>query len=588
MALDRYGITWDFPEAGTDPSASIELSMAFHPDYSKASGCLGAYQHLHNAIDLIWNEPRRRSFAERRMEYDPRKHDAFIWNEWTEDMIETLCEFRTPTSITGPNASWKTTAAGVFVVSAWMAQPLITSVVLTSTSLKGLRKRIYGEASKYYNLARPGFGDPVPSQHAIRMAIGKGEEKAGIYGFATGQQEGEVKKAAADIIGYHNEFVIAVVDEAQETNRAITEATISLRAGTRRFQLIVLGNADSELDEHGRLSEPVNGWDSVSVDDEKWETKAGGVCLHLDGTDSPRAKLGDEFYPGLLTRDDIESAKKEHGEDSPFFWKYRRGFWAPQGVQRTVLSMALVKQGNAMDSAVWVGEFTEIAHLDPSFEGNDRCVLRFSKCGLTTNGKTVLALGTPIVIKVKVSAEEPIHYQIVRQVKEECIKRNIPPERFALDSTGEGGGLASIFLREWGPGITLVEFGGRPSTDPISETNPKRADMEYDRKVTELHYRFRTLVMNSQIRQLDVETATEFCQRRYEMKGNLVAIETKTIMKQRTRRSPDFSDNAVVGAELARRLGLLGGSGSAHSSKKTDRWREFAKKYDVTSDYLVA
>ena len=61
---------------------------------------------------------------------------------------------------------------------------------------------------------------------------------------------------------------------------------------------------------------------------------------------------------------------------------------------------------------------------------------------------------------------------------------------FALDSTGEGGGLASIFQREWSPEILCVEFGGRPSKHPVSQTNPKRADQEYDRRVTELWFAF--------------------------------------------------------------------------------------------------
>jgi hypothetical protein len=230
----------------------------------------------------------------------------------------------------------------------------------------------------------------------------------------------------------------------------------------------------------------------------------------------------------------------------------RRGFWSPEGVQKTVLTMPMIVKGNAQAQAVFDTGFTLGAALDPAFEGGDRCVLRFFKCGLE-NGRKVLGLSDLIFIKTKASTDDPTHYQIVRLVREECTKRGVPPHLFGLDSTGEGGGLYAIFQREWGPEILGVEFGGRPSRQPVSQTNSKRADQEYDRRVSELWFFFRLLVQGEQIRGLDTETAREFCRRRYDMRGPYISIETKAKMKERTRQSPDLADNAVIGAELFRR-----------------------------------
>jgi hypothetical protein len=46
----------------------------------------------------------------------------------------------------------------------------------------------------------------------------------------------------------------------------------------------------------------------------------------------------------------------------------------------------------------------------------------------------------------------------------------------------------------------------------------------------------------------------EFCQRRYEMQGNLRMVESKTDMKARIRRSPDYMDNGGGGIVPAARV----------------------------------
>ena len=267
------------------------------------------------------------------MEYDPKKHDALIWNDWSERMMQRFTEYNW-TTVTGPNASWKTTCAANWALKFWMSSPFNTAIVLTSTSLSGLRKRIWKEIVRFYRPYANEIGNLVASDMCIRFA--KGSDEAGIFCVATGQ-DNDVQKAVEKIIGFHATNVMAVVDEMQATNDAIVKSAISLQAGADNFRFIGLGNADSELDPHGLMSEPLNGWDSVSVEDEEWETRRG-VCVHLDGFESPRVKEGDEFYPGLLRKVDNDTAIRDEGEDSPFMWQYRRGFWAPQGVTKTVLS----------------------------------------------------------------------------------------------------------------------------------------------------------------------------------------------------------------------------------------------------------
>jgi len=526
---------------------------------------LGRYAHMHNAIDAIWN----RFHAE-----------SYIWNDWTEQMQRLFCENKWVT-ITGPGASWKTTSAAIYALASWYASPKDTVIICTSTTLDGLRRRIWKEISKFYRL-RPLYGNPVQSRNCIQYR--KGHDDAGIFGMAT--DKGEIEKAIGKIIGFHAPNMIVIVDEMPYTPEAIVEACVNLETGSERFQFIGLGNADDHLDPHGRMSEPKNGWDSIDVDSERWETRRG-VCLHLDGLRSPNIVDKTRNFPGLINQADIDTTSEIYSVDSPQFWQMRRGFWAPEGIQKTVLTMPMIVRARAQDSVFFDSGFVNMAGLDPSFEGGDRCTLRFGKCG-NVNGKKTLLLTDKLYIQTKVSTDDPMHFQIVRNVKEACIQRSVDPYYFGLDSTGEGGGLASIFQREWSREVLCVEFGGRPSQHPVSTTNPKRADQEYDRRVTELWFFFRLLLLNEQIKGLDQETAAEFCRRWWCMKGPYVSLETKSKMKERTRKSPDDADAAAVLTQVAYARDKLLPSAVSHSEDVLDSpWRRFLKKRSMESEYAL-
>lgn len=524
---------------------------------------LGRYGHLHNAIDHIWNA------------YQP---ETFIWNDWSEKMMRCFAENRWLT-ITGPAASWKTTSASLYALCAFYSDPKNTVVICTSTTLDGLRRRIWKEVSKFYRL-RPLFGHMIQSKNCIQYR--KGHDDAGIFGLAT--DKGEIEKAIGKIIGFHAPKVIVIVDEMPYTPEAIVEACVNLETGAQFFQFIGLGNADDHLDPHGRMSEPRGGWDAVSVETEEWKTKRG-MCLHLDGLKSPNILDRTKKYPGLLCQQDIDTTAEVYGIDSPQFWQMRRGFWAPEGIQKTVLSMPMIVRTDAMGECRFDQSAVNVSSLDPSFEGGDRCVQRFGKVG-RVNGKNTLLLGEIVFIKTKIRVDDPIHFQIARQVKENCIQRGVDPYYFGMDSTGEGGGLAAIIQKEWSREILCVEFGGRPTREVISPTSSKRADEEYDRMVTQLWFFFRLLLLNEQIKGLDYETAAEFCRRWWEMKGAYVSIETKEKMRDRTRKSPDLADNAVIMAQVAhKRCGISPNEFGDYTADSDSPWKRFLKKRNVLTTY---
>ena len=524
---------------------------------------LGRYQHAKNAIDQIWNR---------------RKADTFIWNDWSEWMIRSFSEHDWVT-VTGPAASWKTTSAAIYALTSFYADPANTVVICTSTTLDGLRRRIWKEISRFHRLC-PLFGHMVQSRNCIQYE--KGSDEAGVFGLAT--DKGEIEKALGKIIGFHAPRVIVFVDEMPYTPEAIVEACVNLETGNRRFEFKGLGNADDHLDPHGRMSEPKAGWESIDVESEQWVTRRG-ISVHLDGLKSPNIVDRTKNYPGLICQADIDTTAEVYGVDSPQFWQMRRGFWAPEGIQKTVLSMPMIVRTHSFDECVFDQDAKNVAALDPAFEGDDRCVLRFGRCGKVF-GKMTLLLKEKYHLQLKALADDPIHYQIQRQVKELCERHQVEPYYFAMDASGEGGGLCSIIQKNWGREILPVEFGGLASDRAVSFTNPKPAREEYDRRVTELWFYFRLLLYNEQIRGLDEQTAIEFCRRWWKFRGPLVSLETKDKMKDRTRQSPDDADCVVVLSELCNvRCGLTESASSVYEARPDSPWKRFLAKRAILTSY---
>jgi hypothetical protein len=530
---------------------------------NEPAGGIGRYGHLRKAIDEIWNKSMP---------------GTYLWNDWSELLLKTFSENKW-CCVTGPAASWKTTSAAIYALSSFYADPLNTVVICTSTTLDGLRRRIWKEISRFHRL-RPLYGHMVQSRNCIQYR--KGHDDSGIFGLAT--DKGEIEKAIGKIIGFHARKMLIFVDEMPYTPEAIVEACVNLESGASRFEFKGLGNADDMLDPHGRMCEPLGGWDTIDVESESWQTRRG-ICVHLDGLKSPNIRNYGKSYPGLLNQQDIDTTAAVYGVDSPQFWQMRRGFWAPEGTSKTVLSMPMILKGRALDQASFDVQPVLGAALDPAFEGGDRCILRFGRCGLM-QGRKVLALDDVIHIKTRNIQDEPVHYQILRQVKDICERRGLSPFHFAIDATGEGSALSSMFEREWSRDILRVNFSGSPTSRAVSPTNSRRSDQEYDRMVTDLWFYFRSLVENEQVRQLDLETATEFCRRWWKMKGSYISLEPKEKMKERTRRSPDYADAAVILGELFRTRGSLLISASTSNGQKIESpWRKFLEKRNVVSDY---
>lgn len=452
----------------------------------------------------------------------------------------------------------------------WMAAPLDSSVLLCSTTAKALRKRGWAEVQRYFSSIPERPGNFVDSRMLWQSK--KGDDKHAISGIAV--EEGQMLKVADNIKGWHTRRQMVIIDEATAVPPAIFEACSNLYGTPQEFILVMIGNPRARLDEFGKFSEPVGGWDSVSVDDEEWETTpkldgVNGICIRFDAEKSPNilnplpdGKLISKYLP---TKERVERSKKNAGsENTPSYWSNERGFWAPEGLSKNVFSETRFIAGRAYDKHKFTGNnFSIIAALDPARTGGDKAKLRFGALGEIEGGQWGLESMPPILIPVNARSSNPIDYQVVEQVRRECENVNYrgekyacPPENFGVDDSGGGADLGDIFQRTWSAKIMRVLFGGPPSEDPCSHEDVRPANKVYKTKRAFMYFRASDMVDAKQIAGMDSETARELCSLTFNDDKPLINMISKVDYKKAYGKSPDDSDSFIILCEVARRKGF--------------------------------
>lgn len=216
-----------------------------------------------------------------------------------------------------------------------------------------------------------------------------------------------------------------------------------------------------------------------------------------------------------------------------------------------------LSNSGSMSHASWVGEPVAIAGLDPAFtNGGDRTILYTGLVGYDTNGQFVCQFEEAVhLIDDATNKSLPRTYQIVRQVKDICIKRKIAPENIAVDATGAGAPFCDVLAGEWSDQFLRVSFGGKASEKKVSVNSKNVGRDTYMNRVSELWWVGKELIRTKQLYGISGELAKEMTSRKYEMvkSGSLrVKIEPKVEFKSRFGSSPDLADAAFLCLDLAR------------------------------------
>lgn len=566
--ISRYGRDWTVPiddPVGSDLAVELACIKEGYPKFNLSD-------HMERARRILW----------------PNLDGDHNGQRWHTLCRNEICRKNSKvTVLMGPKSSGKTHEAAWISLVRYFANPDNTCILVSSTDIRGLRMRVWGEISTLWQEAIERFdwlpGHYLDSKLAITTdTIQDGEMKdrtvrdmrkgiVGIPCILNGKFVGLGKYA-----GIKQKHVMLVADEAQFMGASFLSAFSNLD-GNEDFQAIVLGNPNEFLDPLGKAAEPKEGW-SRHMDPQKtecWDTNfMGGRCVNLIGPDSPNFDFPADKptrFKYLISREKIQTTLSFFHKDSLEYYSQCVGAMRIGVLSRRVITRDLVRQFHAQDDIVWLGEPTiKVAALDAAY-GGDRCVCGHVEFGKDISGKIKLFVHPPVIVPVLVKrgVKEPMseEYQIADYVKDYCVQRGIPASNFYHDSTGRGS-LGTALARVWSDECNPVEFGGAPTDRPVSldtyindeKTGTRRLKKwsEHVRKfVTELWFATRYVIEADQMRGLPEEVLEEGCMREWNVtKDDKKELETKAEMKERSGRSPDLYDWLSIAVEGARRRGF--------------------------------
>jgi hypothetical protein len=190
-------------------------------------------------------------------------------------------------------------------------------------------------------------------------------------------------------------------------------------------------------------------------------------------------------------------------------------------------------------------------------------MLRFGELGYDSRGQYVIQFKESVLLhEDETNKAVPRTYQIVKQLKAECLKRGVKPEDVAIDATGAGAPFCDVVAADWSPEILRVSFGGKASDRRVSMNNPTPCHDLYANRVSEIWFAGKELIRCGQLKGIDQELAREMTARQYDTAkggdGLKMRVEPKMEFKKRTGYSPDGADAAFLLIDLARnRHGLI-------------------------------
>ena len=472
--------------------------------------------------------------------------------------------------------SAKTHNTAGYSVVWWVCAPEASSVIYCSTTVKALRRRAWANIqSCRQTLVGNGidFGNFVDSRMVWQCVTTKNgnefkDDKHAIIGIAV--EEGSTVKVADGIKGHHTRRQMVVIDEATAVPEAIYDAASNLwsyPAGMKggEFVMIAIGNPRSKLDNFGKFIEPNDGWSSVSVETEEWETRPQldnrrGIVVRFDALKSPNIIKATKISNHLPTQEMVNAAVKKEGSDSdPKFWSNMRGFMPPEGIRSTVFTDTFLRVNEAFGRFLFTGESFLIGGFDPAFSsGGDHAVLQPARVGKVVGGNFGIQLLPRVIINLDAKSSNPMSYQLAEKVRQYCEQIGLEPKNLCMDCTGEGGAIGDIIYRTWSREIMRTEFQWRASENPVSHEDNRLSVDVYKNKRTELWFQAKEYTAAGQIRGIDNDLASELIECNYdpESGSSKRVLEPKIEMKARIGKSPDYADAFVVMAEAARRRGI--------------------------------
>lgn len=553
--VNLYGERWDAQLSPVNIEIACIRNGGQWQHHGKTCG-LGLYQHYLNLERLLWPN--------------------MDFHRWAQLCLKEMVE-HSVVVLMGPKSSGKTSCAAMFALCEYWIEPANTLVLMSSTDLRSLKLRIWGECKMLFAQAKERYpflaGHLVESMHAISTdnidEAHARDLRKGIIGVpcVEGGRVMNLKKFQ----GIKQKRMIVCGDEASAMAGSWLSAFSNLDANPY-FKAIILGNPETMQDPLGRAAEPREGWDRYMSPERTmvWDTRfMNGRCVNLIGTDSPNFDFPQDKparYPYLISKKSIDSTAAFFTRDSMEYHSQCVGDMQISQLARQVVTRQMCEQYHAMEVVVWGEEKPHRIYAIDAAYGGDRCVGGFIEWGRDVKNRVILNLRAPLIIPVSIKSDKLPEDQIAEFVMLDCQRAGIDPEHVYFDATGRGS-LGTSFARLWSNKVNPIEFGAPATERPVSDdmyvfdgvTRQRRLMLckeRYDRFVTELWFSVRLVIESNQMRGLTEDVMDEFTMRYWDRNKERYCLETKRDMKERVGRSPDLADWCVIAVEGARREGF--------------------------------
>lgn len=563
------GHCWDYDAWGTDSDGNIYHSLygvwwerstlyskldieleCFRVGRSEEDGGLGKYGHLRECVELLWRTDANGK---------PLKNPKVEWNEWVDKMLEEACGHQF-LSVAGCSSSCKSFSGAIYGICTFLSWPSETSVLITSTSIQGAKKRIWKAVIELWN-ALP---DRVKKDYKIRSSLnmiqhvppdGSIPSDSASINLIAAEPKQEAG-AMGKLIGIKGKQVLLIADELCELSPAVLAATTNLMSNSS-FQMIAMSNPKDYEDPFGKMSEPVDGWNSIDESSFEWETKYG-KAIRFDVLQSPNYLSKKKVYPYMLSYQAIEKERKKHGENSPMFYRFFRGFWPIQGVENVLYSEVDFNAYMKAGPVEWGKDAPiKVAGLDPAWSSKgDRSIFMWALLGRNKDGLMCLQYVNHTALVENASDKTtPFTIQTRLQVEELLKREGIHPSNFAFDNTG-GIAYGDMLVQSIGRDVVRVNFAGKASERPVSSTDRTPASKKYVNRVSELWGVGIEFLRGGQLANIPDDLKAEMKSRRYETvkggDGERMLMESKSEMRNRTGKSPDIADCLFIILDLCR------------------------------------
>lgn len=554
--IQKYGLFWD----ASLPPLEIEFRMIRQGGYVTINGIKygeGLFQHYRNAQTIRWPEEDH--------------------HRWSDLILKTILEERL-TVVQGCSDSSKTHTFVKWALIDYWCFPYITLFLISSTDVRGLELRLWGDIKDLWDRNRDIFywlpGNPVDSKHGIFTdALDENGDirdmRRGIICVPVLDSEGNETKLLEKFVGVKQKRRRVICDESQFLPARYLSILANLDKGD--FKSGFTGNplGQKALD---RVAEPECGWSNCPEPTKTttWRNKFDGVTINLVGSDSPNYDSDrPKFYPYLPKVEEAMRVAKRFGKDSIEYYSQIKGVRKSGLNPRIVLTPEMCKANGAYDDCVWGHEdLTNILGIDAGF-GGDACETIFIQFGKSAIGNPIIKFHEPEVITINLNTPGTVEDQIAIGVKEKCEKLKVPSTNVFVEA-GMRATLIVSMTRICGNEINAVNAGGPATVRPVSndlfvddETRGfgakrlKRCDEHYSKFITEMWFSVRLLVECKQARELPESAVKEFSEREWIWaRGTKYELETKEDFKERCHYSPNKADATAIAVEGARRLGF--------------------------------